>query len=201
MAGTNLLSRVTAKLFTDFAYYSSVYADDTTALDDDNYIKMELNVSGDDNKIYGIVTHPITSDNEVYDSTSDATNLKATLYMQQYIQVLKSDGKTEYKSVWFKIGEPQNITAGTIFKFEGLRAATYKLAVTGTGADNYAVNVSYQYEPGPEASSIIKYLFPERPFNEIGYTQESNALNNIGEYNTKAISSTTKEETDFAPNA
>lgn len=201
MAGTNLLSRVTAKLFTDFAYYSSVYADDTTALADDNYIKMELNVSGDDNKIYGIVTHPITADNEVYDSTSDATGLKATLYMQQYIQILNSDGKTEYKSVWFKIGESQNITAGTIFKFEGLRAATYKLAVTGAGADNYAVNVSYQYEPGPEASSTIKYLFPERPFNEVGYTQESNALNNIGDYNTKAIVSTTKEEIDFAPNA
>ena len=102
MAGTNLRSRVTAKLFTDFAYYSSVYADDTTALDDDNYIKMELNVSGDDNKIYGIVTHPITSDNEVYDSTSDATGLKATLYMQQYIQFFHRILKPEYIAAYIK---------------------------------------------------------------------------------------------------
>lgn len=200
MPGSNTYCRVTAKLFTEFAYYSPVYASPQAGLEDEKYLDLSFNVSGDDNTIYGLVTHPITTVNEVYDGTSDATGLKAALYRYTTIQQLDEDGNVASINTWMPVGEKIDLTAGTPFKFEHLFAAIYKLVVTGT-AENYAVNVSYQYEPMKAVMlNEVKYTNPQRYYAEPNYTIQSNSINNIGNFNTTAVDSVSGNLVDFAPN-
>lgn len=200
MPGSNTYCRTTAKLFTEFSYYSPVYASTTDALGSENFIDMSVNVSGDDNTIYGLVTHPLTAQNEVYDSSSDATGLNATLYMLATLEQPNESGSLSSVNTWIQVGEPISVTPGSLFKIEHLRAAVYALCVTGS-AEGYAVNVSYQYEPMKVVwDNKIKYTDPQRYYAEPNYDIQSNSINNIGEYNTKAIDSTNGNTIDLAPN-
>lgn len=199
MAGSNELHRTTGKFFTDFSYLSPVYASLENGLaDNGNFIMMHDNIAGDDNTLYGIVVHPYASQeyNTVYNAESDATGLTADLYMQITLDYPPKPPATTTKisnTFWIKVGESTPVTAGTLFKFEHLRAANYKLVVSGASATDYVVNVSFQYEPSRIATPYIKYSNPPRMFNTEDFTEITNSTNNIKDFNTEATKFIKKE--------
>ena len=205
MPGSNKQARATARMVTDFTFYSNIHASAEDALSDDTVgiIDLTSNVSGDQNVIYGIAVHNITTANSIYDNADDSATTKAALYMRVELGTITetNTGTPEdpvitktfsTKPVWLPVGEPKTLVGGQIFKFDNLYGTHYKLAIYDSAASSdLNINISYQYEPMNIATSDMKYLFPPHSYNSIP-EDAYNSANNISDYNTNTPNTTVK---------